>query len=131
MVGPDQWITDYTITTPAGVLTQKDESNEYTTWTVEHIIKHPEDMHLIKNYLPVPRLIHQIVRQKKEELGDGGILRGLVFGEQAGPWQHAACLYGVEPLILATYDDPAWVHELLGSLTEKKIYRREFSGSGV
>ncbi|MCJ7658444.1 MAG: hypothetical protein MUO67_04785 [Anaerolineales bacterium] len=120
-IGPDQWITDYTITTPEGVLTQKDESNEYTTWTVEFIIKHPEDMLLIKKYLPVPTLIHQIVHQKKEELGDGGILRELVFGEQAGPWQHAACLLGVEPLILATYDDPAWVHELLASLTEKKL----------
>jgi uroporphyrinogen-III decarboxylase len=130
-VGPDQWITDYTIITPAGVLTQKDESNEYTTWTVEHIIKHPEDMLLIKNYLPVPRLIHQIVRQKKAELGDSGILRGLVFGEQAGPWQHAACLYGVEPLILATYDDPAWVHELLGSLTEKKLRFIEESLAGA
>lgn len=120
-LGQNQWITDYKITTPEGVLTQKDESNEYTTWTVEHIIKNPEDMLLIKKYLPVPRLNHQIVQQKKEELGDGGILRGLVFGEQAGPWQHATCLYGVEPLILATYDDPAWVHELLESLTEKKL----------
>jgi len=130
-VGPDQWITDFTITTPEGVLTQKDESNEFTTWTVEHIIKEPEDMLLIKKYLPVPQLIHQIVHQKKEELGDGGILRGLVFGEQAGPWQHAACLFGVEPLILATYDDPAWVHELLASLTEKKLRYIEESLAGA
>ena len=54
-------------------------------------------------------------------MGEDGILRGLVFGEQAGPWQHAACLFGVEPLILATFDDPAWVHELLASLTENSI----------
>ena len=120
-LGLNQWITDYKITTPEGVLTQKDESNEYTTWTVEHIIKNPEDMLLIKKYLPVPKLVHQIVKHKKDELGDSGILRGLVFGEQAGPWQHATCLYGVEPLILATYDDPVWVHELLESLTEKKL----------
>jgi hypothetical protein len=120
-IGPNQWIIDYTITTPEGVLTQKDESNEYTTWTVEHIIKQPDDMLLIKKYLPVPILNQQVVHQKKSELGDGGILRGLVFGEQAGPWQHATCLYGVEPLIFATYDDPAWVHELLAELTEKKL----------
>ena len=53
-VGQDQWITDTTITTPEGVLTQKDESNEFTTWTVEHIIKEPDDMLLIKKYLILP-----------------------------------------------------------------------------
>ena len=129
--GPDQWITDYTITTPEGVLTQKDESNEYTTWTVEHIIKQPEDMLLIKKYLPVPVLNKQIVHLKKTLLGDGGILRGLVFGEQAGPWQHAACLFGVETLILQTYDDPGWVHELLDSLTKKKLQFIEESLAGA
>jgi uroporphyrinogen-III decarboxylase len=71
------------------------------------------------------------VQQKKEELGDNGILRGLVFGEQAGPWQHATCLYGVEPLILATYDDPSWVHEMLESLTEKKLRFIEESLDGA
>ena len=40
---PGESITDYTITTPEGVLTQKDESNQYTTWTIEYLIKQPED----------------------------------------------------------------------------------------
>lgn len=119
-LGPGRWITDYTMITPEGTLTQKDESNEFTSWTVEYLIKRPEDMRLVQKYLPVPKLNKDFVRVRKRELGEDGILRGLVFGEQAGPWQHAACLFGVEPLILATYDDPAWVHELLASLTEKK-----------
>jgi uroporphyrinogen-III decarboxylase len=120
-LGPGRWITEYTIITPEGVLTQKDESNQFTTWTVEHLIKRPEDMPLVQKYLPVPRLNMDFVRVRKRELGQDGILRGLVFGDQAGPWQHAACLSGMEALILATYDDPAWVHELLASLTEKKL----------
>lgn len=119
-ISPDQTITDYIMTTPEGVLTQKNASNPYTTWTLEFLIKHPEDIRLVKKYLPIPRLKKDWVSHKKKELGEDGILRGLVFGEQAGPWQHAAELFGVEPLILATYDDPAWVHELLASLTEKK-----------
>jgi uroporphyrinogen-III decarboxylase len=118
---PGQWITDYTITTPEGVLTKKDESNAYTTWTLEYLIKRPEDMHLIKKYLPVPRLNKGFVSWTKKELGEDGILRGLVFGDQSGPWQHATNLYDVEPLILATFDNPVWVHELLASLTEKKL----------
>jgi uroporphyrinogen-III decarboxylase len=119
--GSGQWVTENTITTPEGILTQKSGSNAYTTWILEHLIKQPEDMCLVKKYLPVPRLKKDYVSHVKKELGEDGILRGLVFGEQAGPWQHAAELYGIEPLIMATFDEPAWVHELLASLTEKKL----------
>jgi hypothetical protein len=115
------WRTDYTIVTPGGTLTQRDESDDKTTWIVETLIKRPEDMLLVKKYMPVPLLNHEPVRIKKAELGDGGILRGMVFGDQGGPWQHAACLYGTERMIMAAYDDPAWVHELLQALTEKKL----------
>ena len=119
--GPGQSVIETTITTPEGILTQQEESNPYTTWTTRYLIKRPEDMRLVKKYLPVPRLNKALVRNRKQELGQDGILRGLVFGEQAGPWQHAACLLGVERLIMQTYDDPAWVHELLQALTEKKL----------
>lgn len=130
-LGPGRWTAEYTIVTPEGSLTQRDESNEFTTWTVQHLIKRPEDMRLVQKYLPVPKLNKDFVRLRKRELGESGILRGLVFGEQAGPWQHAACLFDVEPLILATYDDPAWVHELLASLTEKKLQFIEESLAGA
>jgi uroporphyrinogen-III decarboxylase len=125
------WIIDTTITTPEGVLSQRDESNDKTTWTVETLIKRPEDMRLVQKYLPVPKLNKEFVRSRKRELGEAGILRGLVFGEQAGPWQHAGCLVGIERLIMATFDDPGWVHELLRSLTEKKLQFIEESLAGA
>jgi uroporphyrinogen decarboxylase len=112
---------DITITTPEGILTQQDEANDKTTWTVDYLIKTPADMLLVKKYLPVPILCKEVVTHTRAALGQSGILRGLVFGEQAGPWQHAASLMGVEKLIMQTYDDPAWVHELLQGLTEKKL----------
>ena len=51
-----------------------------------------------------------------EAFGQRGLVRGYiccfdVFG-QPGTWQDATCLVGVERLIMETYDDPAWVHEL-------------------
>jgi uroporphyrinogen-III decarboxylase len=114
-------VIDTTITTPEGVLTQREEGNDKTTWIVDYLIKRPEDMLLLKKYLKVPKLNQEVVRFKKQELGEAGILRGLVFGEQAGPWQHAVSLYGTEKMIMATFDDPAWVHEFLQALTEKKL----------
>lgn len=125
-----QTIYDYTITTPEGVLTQRDEMNDKTTWTVNYLIKRPEDMHLVAKYLPVPKLDKPFVSQVKRELGQDGILRGLVFGEQAGPWQHAASLMGVEKLIFSTFDEPDLVHELLKGLTEKKLQFIEESLQG-
>lgn len=122
---------EYTITTPEGVLTQLDEGNEQTTWTAQELIKRPEDMQLVKKYLPVPRLDHAIVRARKQALGDSGILRGFVFGEQGGPWQQACCLYGTERMIYATFDNPAWVHELLRALTDKKLQYIEQSLAGA
>jgi uroporphyrinogen-III decarboxylase len=56
-----------------------------------------------------------------DEIGDRGIVRGFVWGDQAGCWQHAACLMDITELIMATYDHPAWVHELLRILLEKKL----------
>ena len=125
------WISDITYHTPEGVLTQRDESNDKTTWTVQEIIKRPEDIDLIRKYLPVPRLDKEFVRSVKRELGDSGILRGLVFGAQAGPWQDAVTMVGTQKLIMATYDDPAWVHALLETLTVKKLQFIEESLDGA
>jgi hypothetical protein len=124
-------VIDYTITTPEGVLTQRDEANDKTTWIVEYLIKRPEDMPRVAKYLPVPKLDKKIVRKRKKEIGEDGILRGSAFGDQAGPWQHAACLFGVERLIMMTFDDPSWVHELLSALTAKKIQYIEESLAGA
>jgi uroporphyrinogen-III decarboxylase len=125
------WITCIQVTTPEGMLTMRQESSAQTAWTVEPLIKHPEDMLLIKKYLPIPRLEKESVRQKLLEIGVDGILRGFIFGDQVGPWQHACCLYGVEKMIYATYDDPCWVHEFLSALTEKKLQYIDESLAGA
>lgn len=118
---PGNRITHHTIHTPGGRLTYKTAGDQKTTWTTEYLIKRDEDIHLIKKYMPVPRLNLELVAKRYEEVGDHGILRGFIWGSQAGCWQHAACLYDISSLILATFERPEWVHELLGILLEKKM----------
>ena len=64
-------------------------------------------------------------------VGDQGILRGFVWGDQAGCWQHACCLMPVEDLILKCMDNPGWVHRLLGALLERKLRFIEESLTGA
>jgi uroporphyrinogen-III decarboxylase len=71
--------------------------------------------------MPVPELNLKPIAIRYDEIGDAGILRGFVWGDQAGCWQHAACLMDITDLIYAAMDRPAWVHELLGILLEKKL----------
>lgn len=119
--GPEKTEVLHTIHTPEGVLTYKTVGNTKTTWISESLIKHDEDIHLIRKYMPVPRLDLRAVTAAYEHVGDHGILRGTVWGEQPGCWQHAACLVPVSDLIMATFDRPDWVHELLSILLEKKL----------
>ena len=118
---PADRILHHTVTTPGGTLTYQTGGNAYTTWITEYLIKRPEDIDLIGKYMPVPRLNHEAIAAAHDRLGDGGILRGFVWGDQAGSWQHACCLYGEEKMILAAMDDPAWTHRLMQMLTEKKL----------
>jgi len=118
---PDQRIVHHTIHTPEGVLTYKTEGNRKTTWITEYLIKKDDDIHLIGKYMPERMLTLEPVRKKYDEVGDAGILRGFVWGDQAGCWQHAACLYDITDLIYATFEKPGWVHELLNILLEKKL----------
>ncbi len=118
---PDHRIIHHTITTPDGVLTYKTEGDRKTTWVKEYLIKRDEDIHLIDKYMPVPRLDTRSVAKAYDAVGDRGILRGFVWGDQAGCWQHAACLYDINALILAAIDKPDWVHALLAILLEKKL----------
>lgn len=118
---PANRIIHYTVTTPGGILTYKTEGDRKTTWITEHLIKRDEDIDLIEKYMPVPRLNLKPVAKKYHEVRDKGILRGFVWGDQAGCWQHAACLYKISDLIMATYDKPDWVHRLLRILLDKKL----------
>jgi len=118
---PDDRIYHHTIHTPEGDLTYKTRGDRKTTWITEYLIKRDEDVDLIRKYMPVPELALQPIAKAYDALGDRGILRGFVWGDQAGCWQHAACLMDIQDLILATFDKPDWVHELLSALCEKKL----------
>jgi uroporphyrinogen decarboxylase len=118
---PDNRITHHIIYTPEGTLTYKTAGDRKTTWITEYLIKRDEDIQLIRKYMPVPALDLAPVAKRYTEVGDAGILRGFVWGDQAGCWQHAACLIDITELIYATVDKPDWVHELLGILLEKKL----------
>jgi uroporphyrinogen-III decarboxylase len=128
---PDDTIVHHTITTPDGTLTYKTGGNRMTIWITEYLIKKPEDVDLIEKYMPVPRLNQQSITAAYDRLGDDGILRGFVWGDQAGSWQHACCLHGEMPMIYAAMDDPAWVHRLMQVLTEKKLRFVEESLDGA
>ena len=70
--------------------------------------------------MPVPALDPAPIAKRYAEVGDAGILRGFVWGDQAGCWQHAACLYDITELIYAAIDRPDWVHALLNILLRQE-----------
>lgn len=118
---PDHRVVHHTIRTPEGNLTYKTAGDRKTTWITEYLIKHDEDIQLIRKYMPVPRLDLAPIVEVYDEVGDAGIVRGFVWGDQVGCWQHACCLFDINELLLRCYDQPDWVHELLRILLEKKL----------
>lgn len=127
----DYKLVDCTIETPEGSLTYQYGYNEITTWTTQHMIKRDEDIYLIKKYRPIPLLDRKQLEKDYDEVGDHGIIRTFVIGNQGGCWQDACCLYGTEEMIFATYDKPEWVHEFLGILLEQKLAFIEESLKGA
>ncbi len=119
------------ITTPAGQLTYKTAANPMTTWITEYLIKRPEDLNLLERFMPIGKLNSNAITAEYDRLGDAGILRGFVWGDQAGCWQHACCLMPVEELILKCADDPGWVHRLLRALLKRKLQFIEESLAGA
>ena len=133
---PDQQYrtTRYRFVTPKGELTMILQSDQHTTWVAEHLIKETSDIDLIGEFATAPKCDVEAVNREAEAFGDRGLVRGHiccfdVFG-QPGTWQDAACLVGIERLILATYDDPQWVHELLRILQRhKKVFATSLQGA--
>jgi uroporphyrinogen-III decarboxylase len=124
----------YRIVTPGGVLTTVLQSNVHTSWLAEYPIKDKGDIDLLARYQPSPLCDVATVNREAEEFGERGLVRGSIPGfplfGQPGCWQDAACLVGTEKLILATFDDPGWVHLLLGILLEKKkVYVQSLAGA--
>ena len=132
--GRDGPATRYRFVTPRGELTTVLQSNEHTSWVVEHVIKNPSDIDLIGEFATTPKCDVAAVNREAEAFGDRGLVRSHlacfdVYG-QPGTWQDAACLVGIERLIMATYDDPAWVHQLLRILLRNKLpYARSLKGA--
>ncbi len=118
---PDNKIVHHRIVTPEGELAYKTGANRTTTWITEYLIKRREDVELIEKYMPIAKLDHKAIEREYDRIGDAGILRGFVWGDQAGCWQHACCLMEVQALILETFENPDWVHRLLRALLEKKL----------
>ncbi len=120
-----------TVATPGGTLENMVGQNAVTTWNITPLVKRHEDLELIEKYLPVPALDHDAIRRDREVLGENGILRGGVWGDQAGCWQHATCLFGTQELIMEAADHPDWVHAFLRALWEKKARFIEESLDGA
>jgi len=118
---PEDKILYHTIYTPEGTLTYKTGGNSTTTWILEYLIKKHDDIYLIEKYMPVAKLNKDNIARTYDEIGDAGILRGFVWGDQAGCWQHACCLMNTEELIIEAMDNPDWVHRLLQILLKKKL----------
>jgi hypothetical protein len=117
--------TRHRVVTPKGELTALTQSNDQTTWVVEHLVKERTDIDLIGEFSPPFVCDAEQVRREAADVGDRGIVRGLVpcfevFG-QPGCWQDASCLYGIQELIMAACEDPAWVHEFLAILQRRKL----------
>ncbi len=118
---PDNKVVHHRIVTPDGELTYKTGADRKTTWITEYLIKRHEDVGLIEKYMPVAALDKEAIAREYDRVGDAGILRGFVWGDQAGCWQHACCLMDVQELIIETFENPDWVHSLLEALLQKKL----------
>lgn len=115
----------YTIATPEGNLSMILQSNEYTHWVKEHLLKESHELDLIRKYAPHFVCDTEEVEAHAAAIGETGIVRSVmpvfdIYG-QPGCWQDAAVLLGIEKLIYATFDDPQWVKELLAFLRDRKL----------
>ena len=117
--------TRYFFDTPKGTLSMVLQSDEQTSWVSEHVIKENKDIDLIGEFITQPLCDVSAVNEVAEAWSQRGLVRGHIccfdiFG-QPGCWQDACCLVGTERLIVATFDDPPWVHTLLTILKERKL----------
>lgn len=122
---PSYATTRYRCITPGGTLSMVMQDDGKTVWVSERLVKTPGDIDLIARFAPVPACDTAAVVEAHDLIGDRGIVRGAVPGfmlyGQPGCWQDAAVLFGIEPLIMATYDDPEWVRAFLAILRDRKL----------
>lgn len=124
----------YNFITPEKTLTMVLQSNEYTSWVSERLIKDKNDIDIIAKYATAPKCDVAAVNKAADQYGDKGIVRGLisffdVYG-QSGCWQDAAVLFGIEELIMSTFEDPEWLNTFLQILFErKKVFLESCNGA--
>jgi len=124
----------YAIGTPRKTLSMVLQTDGRTTWVAERLLKEKADIDIIAAFAPVPICDAPAVEAEGAAIGDRGIVRGAVPGfplyGQPGCWQDAAVLFGIQELILETYEDPAWVAALLGILRDRKVaFARSTAGA--
>lgn len=116
----------YTIHTPSGNLSMVLQSNDYTTWVGENLIKEKKDIEILQKHMTAPLCDVEAVNKEAEAFGERGLVRSHIVGfdlfGQGGTWQDACCVFGTENLIMETFDDPEWVHELLDIFMRRKVY---------
>jgi uroporphyrinogen decarboxylase len=124
----------YRFVTPKKTLITVLQSSETTSWITERLVKEKSDIDVIGEFVTAPLCDVEEVNRRAAAYGERGLVRGAivsfdVYG-QSGCWQDAACLVGIEKLILETFDDPGWVHALLKILFErKKTFVRSLAGA--
>lgn len=115
----------YRFVTPRGTLTTLLQDDGRTTWVRERLLKDQRDLDVLTAIEVNPVCDLAAVGSAAADLGERGIVRGAVPGfpvyGQPGCWQDAAVLFGIEPLILATFRDPGWVAALLAFLQRPKL----------
>jgi len=113
-----------TISTPKGDLIEKGAYGIHTGWITEHLIKNERDFELWNEFVPSPTGVDwSPVLDAKKRIGENGIVRaGFYHFGQGSAWQSfCGILYDNTKAILATYDNPEWVHYVLDSMNKKMI----------
>ena len=132
--GREHLSTRWSVITPKGILSMVLKSDAYSSWVVDPLVKQKRDIDLIGKFCTAPLCDVEKVNRAAQEYGERGLVRSYVccfdiFG-QPGTWQDATCLAGTEQMIIATYDDPKWVHEFLGILQcRKATYLESMAGA--
>jgi len=110
------------VQTPRGVLTERTRRGEGTVFVTEHLIKNQNDADMFLEFWPGKTLDRDAVQATYDRTGDAGIVRGHVeCAHQPGCWQDFCELVGTQEAILWAVDDPAFVHQFLERLAERKI----------
>lgn len=121
---PRYFTERYYIHTPAKTLTMVIQSNQYTSWVSEKLLKDKKDIEILEAYMPAPVANKEMVQKAAAEHPDC-LIRGTVaclspLG-QPGCWQELAMLFDIQDLIMETFDDPEWVEAALQMIMKKKL----------